>query len=126
MQHQLFSNFMLLSVIINTIGLSIDHYLISAKEAQDLKIMNYFFTAVFITELALKLTGLGFIKYLNDKMNYLDATVVILSIVELALINDKTNLSVFRSMRILRIFRVLRVAKSLKSMKSMLVILGAI
>ncbi len=68
-------------------------------------------------ELTLKLIGLGFKKYLTDRMNYLDATVVLLSIIELSMSNQKTNLSIFKSFRIFRIFRVLRAARLLRSMK---------
>lgn len=82
--------------------------------------MNTCFTWIFICEMSFKIVGLGPIKYFKDKMNYLDATVVILSIVEMAFLSgSKTGLSAFRSIRIFRTFRVLRVARLLRSMQSM-------
>lgn len=81
--------------------------------------MNTALTWIFIIEASMKIIGLGVIKYLRDKMNYLDLTVVLLSVVEMAFQSGKGNLSAFKAVRILRIFRVLRVARLLKSMKSM-------
>ena len=42
--------------------------------------MNLFFTIMFIIEMALKLFGLGIKTYLKDPMNYLDGSVVIISL----------------------------------------------
>jgi hypothetical protein len=81
--------------------------------------MNTIFTYIFIAEMGLKLIGLGPIKYLKDRMNYLDAGVVMLSIVELSFStpgNKNKALSAFRSIRIFRTFRVLRVARLLRSL----------
>ena len=88
--------------------------------------MNTVLTWVFIVEASLKIGGFGIIKYLRDKMNYLDLIVVLLSVVEMAFQSGKGNLSAFKAIRILRIFRVLRVARLLKSMKSMQTILGVL
>jgi len=46
--------------------------------------MNNLLTYIFIAEASLKFMGIGFVKYLKDKMNYLDLMVVLLSIVEMA------------------------------------------
>ena len=61
--------------------------------------MNQVFTFMFIAELGLKLIALGPISYIQDKMNYLDGGVVILSIVELTVISGgrKNTLSAFRT-----------------------------
>ena len=116
---QPFDYFLLAAVFGNTIVLSLDAYGISSAEAAQLSILNTVFTWIFIVEASLKITGLGIVKYLRDKMNYLDLTVVLLSIVEMAFQSGKGNLSAFKAVRIFRIFRVLRVARLLKSMKSM-------
>ena len=77
--------------------------------------------------MGLKLTGLGVRSYLNDKMNYLDGSVVILSIVELVFLSDgSSSLSAFRTVRIFRTFRVLRVARLLRTLQSMQVIISVI
>jgi hypothetical protein len=75
------------------------------------------FTYIFIVEMGLKLLGLGPIKYLKDRMNYLDAGVVMLSIVELSFSEGKNKaISAFKAIRIFRTFRVLRVARLLRSL----------
>jgi hypothetical protein len=53
--------------------------------------------------MVLKIVGLGIKKYLKDKMNYIDAAVVILSIVELAFLsNTSSSLTAFKSVRMFR------------------------
>lgn len=75
----------------------------------------------------MKLVGLGVKQYLKDSMNYLDGSVVILSMVELAFLSNSGGaLSAFRTVRIFRTFRVLRVARLLRTMQSMQVIIGVI
>ncbi len=49
------------------------------------------FTWIFIGEMAMKLIGLGPMKYLRDKLNYLDGIVVIVSIAELLIISGSFN-----------------------------------
>jgi len=72
----------------------------------------------------MKLISLGPKKYLNDKLNYLDGAVVILSIIEIILNSSgmssgRKRLSAFKTVRIFRTFRVLRVARLLRNLRSM-------
>ena len=122
----LFDNIMTIAVAINTAVLSLDRYDIPTDQEATLTTMNTYFTYIFISELGLKLIGLGPITYLKDKMNYLDGTVVMLSIVELTFMSGGGALSAFRAIRIMRTFRVLRVARLLKSMQSMQIIMNVI
>ncbi len=79
--------------------------------------MNLVFTWIFIVELALKLIGLGPVKYLKDRLNYLDGFVVMISIAELFITSGSFSGAhqAFRSVRIFRIFRVIRVARLLRT-----------
>lgn len=115
-------------MFINTICLALDRHDIDPEESANLAFLNTIFTWVFIAELSLKVIGLGPIKYLQDKMNYLDGIVVTLSIVEMGIVSgSKTGaLSAFRAVRIFRIFRVLRVARLLRSMQSMQIIISVL
>jgi hypothetical protein len=106
--------------------MAIDHYGIKDDLKNTLSSFNMFFTIIFITELGIKLLAVGIAKYLNDKMNYLDGSVVCLSIVELAFMSGGGALSAFRTVRIFRTFRVLRVARLLRAMKSMMYIIMVI
>lgn len=88
-------------------------------------------TYIFIAEMGLKILVMGPINYLWDKMNYLDAGVVLLSIIEMTVLNQggtgkKTSFNAFRSVRIFRTFWVLWVAWLLKGMKSMQLIVAVI
>lgn len=77
--------------------------------------------------MCLKVLGQGARNYLRERMNYLDGSVVILSIVELAFLSGSGGaLSAFRTVRIFRTFRVLRVARLLRTMQSMQTIIGVI
>ena len=116
-----FDNLMTMCVAVNTIALALDRHNIDPVESDNLVMMNTIFTWIFICEMSSKIIGLGLIKYLKDKMNYLDGVVVILSIIEMIIVSGSKGgaLSAFKAVRIFRIFRVLRVARLLKSMKSM-------
>jgi hypothetical protein len=95
--------------------------------------MNSFFTVVFIIEMSSKIVAIGPQRYLSDKMNYMDGSVVLMSIVELVINSMNTDgkgggssLSAFRTVRIFRTFRVLRVARLLRALESMQVIIAVI
>ena len=110
----LFENLMTLCVTINTVTLAIDHYGISPATENVLSKFNTFFTIIFAIEMGLKLLALGVVKYLRDKMNFLDGGVVVISLVEVAFLSGGGALSAFRTVRIFRTFRVLRVARLLR------------
>jgi len=57
------------------------------------------FTGIFTAEAALKITALGFYKYLQDKWSCFDIIIVMLSLVELGLSNVK-GLTILRSFRL--------------------------
>jgi hypothetical protein len=77
--------------------------------------------------MGLKIIGIGVVKYLKDKMNYLDGGIVLLSLVDLfPSSGGGANLSAFRSLRIFRTFRVLRITRLLRAMKDMQIILNAL
>jgi len=123
----LFDNFMTFCVLLNTVILALDRYGISETTESILSTFNTVFTYIFIVEMGLKLLGVGVVKYLKDRMNYLDGAVVILSIIEMAFLSGGAGaISAFRTVRIFRTFRVLRVARLLRAMQSMQVIIGVL
>lgn len=77
-----------------------------------------------------KLFAIGVVKYVNDRMNWLDGGVVILSIIEMiaeAVLSGQgggLGLSAFKTVRMLRTFRVFRIARLLRALQSMQIILG--
>jgi hypothetical protein len=92
---------------------------------------NKYFTWIFIFEMSLKIVSTGIGKYCSDRMNYLDGSVVILSIVEMvasALLDGggDLGLAAFKTIRMLRTFRVFRIARLLKALESMKTIMDVI
>ena len=61
-------------------------------------------------ELLLKLTGLGFVEYVRDRMNIFDGIVTVVSVLEIAL-SGSGSVSVFRTFRLLRLFKLVRYAQ---------------
>ena len=85
---------------------------------------NEIFTWLFIYELVSKLLAIGIAKYCSDKMNYIDGSVVLLSIIEMVIDlilsgEGDGNLQQFKALRILRAFRVFRIARLLRALESM-------
>lgn len=127
MRSSAIEHFLILAVACNTVVLALDHYGISEGATAILQLFNKIFTVVFCLEMFLKIIAIGIVKYLGDKMNYLDGSVVLLSLVEAVFLRGSGGaLSAFRSIRMFRTFRVLRVARLLRSMKSMMNILSVI
>ena len=81
----LFDSTMTFCVLLNTVVLGLDHAGMSPEMANILTVANGWFTGIFIVEMVLKLTAIGFVKYSADKMNYLDGGVVMLSIFEIVI-----------------------------------------
>lgn len=126
MRSALVDNFMTACVFANTVVLAIDYYGIDPATTNALTICNTLFTIIFAVEMFLKILALGVVKYLRDKLNYMDGTIVILSLVELIFMSGKGALKALRSIRIIRAFRVLRVARLLRGLKSMMNIIAVI
>ena len=59
MNSSFFENFMILSVVINTVGLAMDRFDIDKNTETILGLMNSFFTYIFIIELSMKLIAVG-------------------------------------------------------------------
>lgn len=94
-----------------------------------LKALNYFFTAVFTLEAAMKLIALGFKRFFIEKWNRLDMFIVILSIAgiifeEFEALELPINPTIIRVMRVLRIARVLKLLKMAKGIRSLLDTVG--
>lgn len=126
MKSGLVDNSMTLFVFMNTIILALDHYGIDPDTQNILQGFNTFFTIIFACEMGLKILAIGIVKYLRDKLNYMDGAIVIMSMVELVFMSGKGTLSAFRSVRMFRTLRVLRVARLLRGLKSMMNIIAVI
>jgi len=78
-----FDNFMTFMVVLNTVTLSTDQHNQSVEFAEEVEKFNTVFTYIFIYEMGTKIIAIGIKKYVDDKMNWLDGSVVLLSIFEI-------------------------------------------
>ena len=120
-----FSAFMILCVVMNTIVLAINYYGIDPETNLILDDFNLAFTILFTIEMVMKIWGLGVLGYFRVKQNVFDCIVVILSLLEISLLSN-SGMSALRSIRVFRAFRVLRVARLFRYMRYMQRIVGAI
>ncbi|MFH4977937.1 hypothetical protein AB6A40_004646 [Gnathostoma spinigerum] len=114
---------------INVISMAIEFYMMPPGLKYVLKSLNYFFTAVFTLEAALKISALGFWRFLKERWNQLDAFIVVLSIAgilfeEFEALELPINPTIIRVMRVLRIARVLKLLKMAKGIRSLLDTVG--
>lgn len=100
-------------IIASSITLSLDDPLGNPKStmAQVLRVIDYIFTTVFLSEFLLKVIAQGPKKYIEDRWNFLDVTVVVASTLELS------NVKGGKALRVMRAFRVLRPLKIFPALK---------
>jgi len=84
-----------------------------------LKSSNYVFTTAFTVEMVLKLAAMGPIVYFSEAFNYVDAVVVIGSLVEI-LAGGAVSLSILRTVRMVRVVRGTKLVKSSKTLRKLL------
>ncbi len=67
---------MILSIVINTISISMDRYPISVREYKNLEMINIVITFIFTFEMVVKIFGFGLINYFLNRWNFIDFFVV--------------------------------------------------
>ncbi|GFS67407.1 voltage-dependent T-type calcium channel subunit alpha-1H [Nephila pilipes] len=110
---------------LNVVTMATEFYMMPMELVYALKVFNYFFTAVFILEAAMKIVALGLRRYLADRWNQLDVGIVILSVIGIVLEEMESevipiNPTIIRVMRVLRIARVLKLLKMAKGIRALL------
>lgn len=96
-------------ILINIACLAIYHVGITEGLATALIWSNTAFTAIFVGEVIVKLIGLGFKQYFQDRWCMFDFVVAILSLVQLAIdIAAKGDVPVVNVLRVFRVVRVFR------------------
>jgi hypothetical protein len=109
------------AILLNTASLAIEHKTTEClpvgaasciDQAQEmnseletmLETLNYIFVIIFAVEMVILIIGLGPIQYVRDPFNVFDGTVVIISIVEVALAGK--GVSALRAFRLARVFKM--------------------
>jgi hypothetical protein len=102
-------------ILLNTVVLAMDKYPDYPPEiASIFDVGNTFFTIIFTLEVVLKVTGLGVSGFAADKFNLFDASIVIVSLVEMFAASAGGGgggggaFSALRAFRLSRIFKIFR------------------
>ena len=108
-----------LSILSNTLVLAMEYDGMSNSYSEALENANLAFTAIFMFELFIKVVALGIPEYVHDRMNWLDAGIVLVSCIELGL-NEGEGKSKFTILRALRVFRILKLMRTWQTLQSTL------
>ncbi|RNA12176.1 voltage-dependent calcium channel type D subunit alpha-1-like, partial [Brachionus plicatilis] len=98
-----------ITIIMNTLVLSMKYHNASEAYEEFLSNLNIFFTCVFTIEFILKIMAFRVKNYFRDFWNVLDFVIVVGSIFDVAMIFGKQN----SHLKFLRLFRVMRLIKLL-------------
>ncbi|XP_061567360.1 voltage-dependent P/Q-type calcium channel subunit alpha-1A isoform X17 [Cololabis saira] len=105
---------------LNTMCVAVVHYDQPEPLSDFLNFAEFIFLGIFLTEMCVKLYGLGRQAYLNSSFNCFDCIVICGSIFEVlwSIINPGTSfgISVLRALRLLRIFKVTKYWASLRNL----------
>ncbi|XP_014251562.1 sodium channel protein para isoform X9 [Cimex lectularius] len=112
--------FITLCIVVNTLFMALDHHDMDKELEKALKSGNYFFSATFGIEAAMKLIAMSPKYYFQEGWNIFDFIIVALSLLELSL-EGIQGLSVLRSFRLLRVFKL---AKSWPTLNLLISIMG--
>lgn len=106
-------------VFLNTLVIALEHYGQPPFLKTFQETCEMVFLVIFITEMLLKMYGLGIHTYFSSAFNCFDFTVVLCGILEMIIQEVQgisLGISVLRSLRLLRIFKVTRFWKSLRNL----------
>ena len=123
----MFTALITLLIVLNTIVLASDRYPENVEFKTEEEWANKVFTYCFLAEMIIKLLGLGVKAYARDGFNLFDATIVVLSMVEIAAVNIDPALSTggafsaFRSVRLLRVFKLARSWTSFRNLLKVMI-----
>jgi len=116
--HWAFTTCISACIVANTVILALDRYPISNSDQEQLENLNLTLTMVFVLEMLVKLTGLGFRGYFKDSFNTFDCVIVIVSIVDTVLTFTSFKIEATGAISAMRAFRLLRIFKLAKSWRS--------
>lgn len=115
-----FGSTIMICIVLNTIIMGTEHHNQPSALRTVQEVANYLFGAVFAVEMGLKLIALGCQEYWMSRMNAFDGTIVLISLLELALSGDGA-FSVFRAFRVLRVFKLVKFMPGIQRQLTVLV-----
>lgn len=120
-RHAFFDGFILTCIILNTIVLGINWFMMPDGVNSVLEVVNYIFMAIFTIEAVVKIVALRK-DYFKDSWNLFDFTVVILTAIILCLTLASLDIGVGSSATILRTLRIGRVLRLIKKAQKLQII----
>jgi len=125
--HDITSIILNLRGITATVILAMYRYGQPPEEAAILKIISTVFTYTFMVEMALKIAAQGIVAYVTYPLNYIDAGIVILSLVEMIFMSSESPvIRAFQAFSVLRILRLVRMVRLLKILGPMRLLIQVI
>uniref|UniRef100_A0A667YQL9 Voltage-dependent T-type calcium channel subunit alpha n=1 Tax=Myripristis murdjan TaxID=586833 RepID=A0A667YQL9_9TELE len=125
--HKMFDHVVLVIIFLNCITIAMERPRIDPTSAERifLTLSNYIFTAIFVTEMTVKIVALGWCfgdkAYLRSSWNILDGMLVLISVIDIlvSLISNSGTkiLGMLRVLRLLRTLRPLRVISRAPGLK---------
>ncbi|XP_049320240.1 voltage-dependent T-type calcium channel subunit alpha-1G isoform X6 [Astyanax mexicanus] len=125
--HKMFDHVVLVIIFLNCITIAMERPRIESRSAERifLTLSNYIFTAIFVTEMTIKVVALGWCFgekcYLKSSWNILDGMLVMISVIDIlvSLISNSGTkiLGMLRVLRLLRTLRPLRVISRAPGLK---------
>jgi Ion transport protein len=115
---------MTLIIVANAVIMALDHYPIAETQLNLISIFNQLFSWIFVCEMIVKLTGLGFKEYVRDSFNRFDAVIVIISVVDNVIFYSVGNRAGGGGVIILRSIRLLRVLKLARNWTSLRILIN--
>ncbi|XP_061119919.1 voltage-dependent T-type calcium channel subunit alpha-1G isoform X3 [Syngnathus typhle] len=125
--HKMFDHVVLVIIFLNCITIAMERPRIDPASAERifLTLSNYIFTAIFVTEMTVKVVALGWCfgdkAYLRSSWNILDGMLVMISVIDIlvSLISNSGTkiLGMLRVLRLLRTLRPLRVISRAPGLK---------
>ncbi|XP_057681929.1 voltage-dependent T-type calcium channel subunit alpha-1G isoform X4 [Corythoichthys intestinalis] len=125
--HKMFDHVVLVIIFLNCITIAMERPRIDPTSAERifLTLSNYIFTAIFVTEMTIKIVALGWCfgdqAYLRSSWNILDGMLVMISVIDILvsfISNSGTKiLGMLRVLRLLRTLRPLRVISRAPGLK---------
>ena len=79
----------IITILCNTVTLSLDHYGMSPTVTDQLAVANVVFSVVFCVELLVRVVGTGPAAFFRSYSSWFDALVVLSSIIEIALAGER-------------------------------------
>ncbi|XP_052427023.1 voltage-dependent T-type calcium channel subunit alpha-1G isoform X3 [Carassius gibelio] len=113
--HKMFDHVVLVIIFLNCITIAMERPRIDPSSAERifLTLSNYIFTAIFVTEMTIKVVALGWCfgknTYLKSSWNILDGMLVMISVIDILVsLISNTGTKILGMLRVLRLLRTLR------------------